>query len=543
MSDVRTVTHLLRLSDRRFVRTQRRYFWLKFWFYLILIPLYCALFGLAIWLLNRTWHGGDWLTYSITLLSLGTFGIPLARVAILRDSRAHLFAPVAALRQAARTGDAKLAPGAVEPSDATSASALSSESARIGPLRRPASAFAIVCVALGALFLLVLFVYVPIGFAAGNPSVAEALIVALLPSGALLTLLGWRLLSPLYVRAGMDDLRWRGASGRLRRISWHAVHAFYRVSNSYDRETLYVLDAGASVFAWRASMTAIDAPQTLASAHLCTVITARTGLPLRDLTVEATRIAELAPSDPPLAGGAPEPAPIPGIIPRREVRRRGRIAAIALSPFLALALVSLSLMIYQPHYYEGLYSQAHAHRPLYSDTLAADDGDWPVSATMTFSEQAYKITDDDSESILYAAMPHSYDNALFEVTARTVGSDNLSGPGFAIKGQHFADPLLVFYVSPDGTWWLKRTSSLFRYEGYKFIELGDSSAIHSGFGADNRIAVLVQGNSFTFYVNGTYITGYQDDALSGGQVGLYADPSYPDPNSHYFRDFAIYPLG
>ncbi len=65
------------------------------------------------------------------------------------------------------------------------------------------------------------------------------------------------------------------------------------------------------------------------------------------------------------------------------------------------------------------------------------------------------------------------------------------------------------------------------------------SAIHRGFGVANRIAVLMNGSDFAFYVNGQYAAGYHDDALKGGEVCLYLDIS---SDSGDFSNFAVYPL-
>jgi hypothetical protein len=69
---------------------------------------------------------------------------------------------------------------------------------------------------------------------------------------------------------------------------------------------------------------------------------------------------------------------------------------------------------------------------------------------------------------------------------------------------------------------------------------GDTAPLPGkGLGTANRIAVLVQGPDLTFFINGHYATGYHDDALAGGHVGLILDDG---STSGDFNDFAIYPL-
>jgi hypothetical protein len=111
--------------------------------------------------------------------------------------------------------------------------------------------------------------------------------------------------------------------------------------------------------------------------------------------------------------------------------------------------------------------------------------------------------------------------------------------GFAIAGPNNSTPLLTFRVTPDGSWWIERPSEMETYGANNSVRIGDLSAIHRGFGVSNQIAVLMNGADFTFYVNGHYAAGYHDDALNGGEIGLYLDIT---SESGDFSNFAVYPL-
>jgi hypothetical protein len=76
--------------------------------------------------------------------------------------------------------------------------------------------------------------------------------------------------------------------------------------------------------------------------------------------------------------------------------------------------------------------------------------------------------------------------------------------------------LLQFALGDDGSLSLEHE---LRYEGVLF----GVGAIHQGLDATNRLAVLMHGSSYTFFVNGQFVGGYQvDDLPQSGQVGVYA---------------------
>lgn len=59
-----------------------------------------------------------------------------------------------------------------------------------------------------------------------------------------------------------------------------------------------------------------------------------------------------------------------------------------------------------------------------------------------------------------------------------------------------------------------------RYEGVIF----GVGAIHRGLDATNRLAVLMRGSSYIFFVNGQFVGGYQaNDLPQSGQVGVYVE--------------------
>jgi hypothetical protein len=551
MGELRSVPDLLARSDPSFARTQHRLRTLKFWTLGIFGCLYVGSLVFYVVAIVATWRDGDWLSYWAGVIIVGPVGIGLARVVLWRDERADLFAPVAELRQAIRNGDETLAPVAEIswelPRD------ISADPVRIGPLRRPKATGTVATLwGIAVLVLLVPGVGVPLALGAGNGHLALLLtIVGLLPA-LVCILLGWRLISPLFVRIDPEGLRWRRPLGLTTFIAWRDANSFFSLTAprllTNGRETLYVLDGGSMTLAWRErkgadtmSVASLDTP----SRRLHQRITGYTGLPLRDVTAQAEQIAWWSALEviPTASRGA---IILAGILapashqPKQETMHRFRVAGMVLAPFLALALVSLVALLVQAPYYEHLYVQAHSHTALYRDALTHTDGDWPDNAFSHFDNRVYHFQQSENPTYLtYVVAPHRYDRVLVEVSGRTGGTFDLGGVGLAISGQGITSPLLTFRVTPDGSWWIESLPKLETYEGHNFVRIGHMSAIHRGFGVENQIAVLINGPDFTFYVNGQYAVGYHDDALKGGEICLYLDVT---SDSGDFSNFAVYPL-
>ncbi|HEU4785252.1 MAG TPA: hypothetical protein VFS83_18080 [Ktedonobacterales bacterium] len=353
-------------------------------------------------------------------------------------------------------------------------------------------------------------------------------------------------------------------------MAWRDATSFFTLSPAFvfanGRATLYVLQCGPRVLAWRAdadtkSLASLYSP----SRKLQQLITEYTGLPLRDVTAQAEQIAWGPGEELGAFGGSTLQSPLRPLSSRgarvqtrlqasvlasmrrtvshstaREIGHRFRVLGVVLSPFLILTLVSLVAMLGQAPYFDHLYAEAHAHRAVYRDALTQANSDWPVNAFAHFAQGGYHFQEPENQyDPMYVVAPHQDDRVLVEVSGRTGGTFNLGGVGLAIAGPGSSTLLLTFRVAPDGSWWIERQSTLGIYEPNNFFRIGDLSAIHRGFGVTNQIAVLMDGADFTFYVNGQYAAGYHDDTLMGGAVCLYLDST---SDSGDFSNFAVYPL-
>jgi hypothetical protein len=370
---------------------------------------------------------------------------------------------------------------------------------------------------------------------------------------ALLLLLAWRNMSPFSVRPDEQGLRWRTPAGLPRRLLWRDARSFFTLT--YPRlwplrllmirnDTVYGVESESAAFAWRIDATATERdPLYSPSATLFHLVAEHTGLRVRDVSEEAKRIAAATQrltvkiTDGKIRvveAGSPE-----SLAERR--RHRLRVVGIALAPFLLLVVVSLVAMLAQTPYYEHLYAQSHVHSPLYVDPLTQADADWPRVDFASFTGGAYHFVPsvDSGDILMYVPTPRAEDQALYEVTSRIDPGSDVQGIGLAIAVTDRNFPELTFGVNPSGGWeisyWSPGISS-----ASQFFNSGSADWIHRGFGAANRVAVLVRGADYVFFVNSHYAGSYQNDKLVGGHIGLYLDSL---SNAGDFNDFAVYPLG
>ena len=89
---------------------------------------------------------------------------------------------------------------------------------------------------------------------------------------------------------------------------------------------------------------------------------------------------------------------------------------------------------------------------------------------------------------------------------------------------------LAFTITPSGEWHLTQftlgadgvltNSRVLRHEGL----IGGVRSIHQGSDATNRLAVLMRGSSYTFFVNGQFAGGYWGIGMAqSGQIGVYVE--------------------
>ena len=209
---------------------------------------------------------------------------------------------------------------------------------------------------------------------------------------------------------------------------------------------------------------------------------------------------------------------------------------VAMLTFALSVLVLLGGILTPPAqqwYFGGQLTRLETSTAHISDPLTANTLQWAPTSPDTgkgfaFTPQGYvylSTTCCDASSLIAQPM----NNGLVEVTVRQQVDFKLNEVGILFRANSDSNTMLAFTITPSGEWNLnllpiqgdgpESDYRLLRNEGI----LGGIAAIHQGLDATNRLAVLMQGSTFTFFVNGQYIGKYQsNDVPQSGQVGVYA---------------------
>lgn len=379
--------------------------------------------------------------------------------------------------------------------------------------------------------------------------------VILIGVGMMLGMLSYRAQAPFTASATDEGLSWREGR-RQRTLAWSAIRALSIIEVPRRTESewppvharaVYLAIAPGQVLAWTDRILRprhLRNTRTTAEADpgwlLCRIIVARTGLPLTDLTQRAEAIVEthahwrrsraenIGSPDAPASASALPHAP-------RASTRRSPFTLLAAVLAAAVIIAGIATVLYEPRAYAAALEEAHAQAPLLSDPLSAANGSWPVGelprGTYTYANGAYYLAQgSNSGCSVYAWAPLDFSNGTLEVTVHQRSSFDLSEAGLVVRAADKSDTMVVFTVTPAGEWHLTRyhigaglvgttNEQELIYDGV-VIPVG---AIHRGSDATNRLAVIMRGNSYAFFINDQFVGIYHDSGPKSGRVGVYTD--------------------
>jgi hypothetical protein len=380
---------------------------------------------------------------------------------------------------------------------------------------------------------------------------------------------------PFSVVADAQGLTWR-RGGKLHTLPWSQAQALCMIelppieaqgSRSADAtQRIYWMQGPDGALTWApeprrrwsrvsSAPSAPEAPDDQAW-RLCALAAKRTGLPLRDLTATTAHLLPLW-SAVNLIQQALETGPsIPiseaeqrRIETQRATRRRQIRAHFGLGAALNLILLAAAaaMLVGLPRVYSDQLTQAARSAPIFADSLASPSGQWPDAtkpdAIFVYRGGVYVATGGANACCdLFALATPTVRDGVIEVTLHQVNDLDFSEAGLVLRADPTTHEALVFTITPGGGWRLERftlkADGSGDQEGGSLINEGllfPVSAIHHGSDVTNRLAVIMRGASYTFFVNGQYIGSYHDGWVAGEQVGVYAG----GPTA--FSDFAIYP--
>lgn len=114
------------------------------------------------------------------------------------------------------------------------------------------------------------------------------------------------------------------------------------------------------------------------------------------------------------------------------------------------------------------------------------------------------------------AQATNFSNFLFQASV-TVLSGHSAGLVFRADSKN--DNGYYFRVSTDGTYILNKLSP----NNLQPLLSGTNAVIKQGMNQANVLAVLVQGNRITLFINGKYIQSTTNNSYQAGQIGVYTD--------------------
>jgi hypothetical protein len=540
----------------------------------VLIPI--AIGAFALW---HTWQTNQWGDFwnGVFLFQIGVPTVALLQptihisIYLYHGRRSKEWSAQAQhLRQAAREGDTALAPLADKQYEPLSSSPLSAGLQHWGPLKQPPEekiewmlAIGIFLSLLGGVMSVVL---IPGGSHPLDTSTRVAGVVGLLLLAVGVGALAWwywGMRKDIDVLADDRHLEWKRLRwwGRTRTtLDWQEIHTFFTFTYdkkrwgglAWEKFQVYVLDGHRATLAWvvpeypKAYERDIHAP-------FCRLISARTRLPLRDLSAAVEELEKQAPDSrrdwimrktqqhdqAVLASFRALPKPV-----QKPSRR---VFALLLAPLLAFGLVTgaaWGLQIYQAHQYAQMLAQIRTHKPLYHDALTAPDGDWkfqnePQSTydgTYTYANGSYQLT---GGYFMVALEPHTFGDVAVEVTVRLSGTADAlkyDSVGLAFQANSPYDAM-IFEVGPDGFWSIGPVTGV-------SSDLHNTGAFNATPGAPNHLAIIIRGNQYICFANGQLVGIYQNKQGYAGHVGVYHLGAYneSDQSVAAFNDFTVYPL-
>ena len=370
-------------------------------------------------------------------------------------------------------------------------------------------------------------------------------------------MLGWwytfqlvRKTRPFRVTVGEDGLRWR--EGRRKRfLPWSEARAWCVIYLAPERPrgfsatlswpdsiraqpmtALYALIGENASLTWYYQAKPAYAARD--SQALAQTIQTKVGLPLRNLTASSEQLYDQLRRE----RGRAKQATL-------ETKDDLASEASATPPIVSATLIFVSSTLVvlagiltpfaQQQYYGAQVQQLEAAYPQIRDPLTSDTLGWTPAPpdnvdTFTFTQDGYASSR--VCCFVISRVPQTIGNGLLEVSMRDDAVYEFDSAGLLFRADNNAHSALVFAISPDQRWYLRQFTlgddgSLsqereLRSEGF-LIGVG---AIRKGQNAMNRLAVLMNGPTYSFFINGQCIGGYRaDDLPQAGQVGVYVEYS------------------
>jgi len=205
---------------------------------------------------------------------------------------------------------------------------------------------------------------------------------------------------------------------------------------------------------------------------------------------------------------------------------------VVIRPWLVTVLVVLATVLVA----------CEAEQPAWSDDFSDPDSGWEAqsdaSAEVGYQGGVMRVLVLAPNRLAWASAGRTFSNFRLVVETTQVAGPDDNEYGVLVRMQ---DPehFYRFSISGDGYYLVSK------YSGGEWEMLsGDwaaSDAIYTG-NASNRLAVVCQGVTMTFFVNDVELVQVQDNGYSRGDVGLYVGTFFEPEVEVHFDDLSVEPL-
>jgi hypothetical protein len=156
----------------------------------------------------------------------------------------------------------------------------------------------------------------------------------------------------------------------------------------------------------------------------------------------------------------------------------------------------------------------------FASGLGEDDDE---TARYAYEDGAYVVEVKKAETLVWARVDGSYDNARIEVDTEVPAGAEVSAAGLIFHYQD-EDNFYLYSVSNDGYYRLELL------EGNEWVVLIDWTQSDAVDAVNNRLQVLTEGDAITLLVNGEELEATSDGTFTSGEVGL-AVSSLDEPSA------------
>lgn len=309
-------------------------------------------------------------------------------------------------------------------------------------------------------------------------------------------------------------------------LAWPDIRAFFQV----DTRT-YCLDTGQRVILWR-----VPWRHDTEHAWLVSNIAAHTGL---------------------------APSPLAPVVRATYNRIRylpwsAGLKMVVIGPILALVVLLSGFWPVpqaQSWTFQPLAARIHAEKPIYSDPLTSDIGNWTPpfppgegpsgmpGMTLSYSGDGLTLAAEPNGFEPYVQSSQVYQDAAIEVTFRSLGAlDHFDGAGLLVRGMYGDADSVSITFDQQGEW-SAISDSFYRSSGsdpYVVIDQSDS-AIHTGIGVWNTMLVVMHGPEYRIFANGQYVGAYYHVPVQSGPIMLQVTSL--SQKGTQFRNLKVYPVG